>query len=142
MATLSNSFVSGSPLKSIDQSISSGGNGNLSFVPSHVGKVQFRTNKRALKIEAGYSGSSRPSSGSIFVGGFILGGMVVGALGCIYAPQITEALSKTDKKEIMKKLPKFIYDEEKDMEKKRKIIEDKIASLNAAIDEAASHFSG
>lgn len=27
-------------------------------------------------------------SGSIFVGGFVLGGLIVGALGCIYAPQV------------------------------------------------------
>lgn len=36
-----------------------------------------------------YSGDGgRPSSASIFVGGFILGGIVVGTLGCVYAPQV------------------------------------------------------
>jgi len=30
----------------------------------------------------------RPSSASIFVGGFVLGGIIVGALGCVYAPQV------------------------------------------------------
>lgn len=36
-----------------------------------------------------YSGDAgRPNSASIFVGGFVLGGIVVGTLGCIYAPQV------------------------------------------------------
>ncbi|KAM7518076.1 hypothetical protein LguiB_017038 [Lonicera macranthoides] len=128
------------PLKSNNQRIKSGGNGNLSFGPSHVEKVQFRTNKRLLMVQAGYGDRRRPSSGIIFVGGFILGGMVVGTLGCVYAPQISSVLAGTDKKEIMKKLPKFIYDEDKALERKRKILEEKIANLNAAIDDASAHF--
>jgi len=35
-----------------------------------------------------YSDGGRPNSASIFVGGFILGGLIVGALGCVYAPQV------------------------------------------------------
>lgn len=35
-----------------------------------------------------YSDGGRPNSASVFVGGFILGGLVVGALGCVYAPQV------------------------------------------------------
>lgn len=35
-----------------------------------------------------YSDDGRPSSASIFVGGFILGGLIVGTLGCVYAPQV------------------------------------------------------
>lgn len=35
-----------------------------------------------------YSGDGGRGA-SIFVGGFVLGGIVVGALGCIYAPQVT-----------------------------------------------------
>ncbi|KAL0440471.1 UNVERIFIED_CONTAM: hypothetical protein Slati_2530100 [Sesamum latifolium] len=78
--------------------------------------------------------SGRPSSASIFVGGFILGGLIVGTLGCVYAPQISKALADTDKKDLMKKLPKFIYDEEKALEKQRKKLAEKIDQLNAAID--------
>jgi hypothetical protein len=33
-------------------------------------------------------GGRRPSNASIFVGGFVLGGLIVGALGCVYAPQV------------------------------------------------------
>jgi len=37
-----------------------------------------------------YSGDvGRTSSGSIFVGGFVLGSLIVGALGCVYAPKVS-----------------------------------------------------
>ncbi|KAI3737499.1 hypothetical protein L2E82_27503 [Cichorium intybus] len=55
----------------------------------------------------------RYNSGSAFIGGFVLGGLLVGTLGCIYAPQISKVLAGTDKKDLLKKLPNFIYDEEK-----------------------------
>ncbi|KAF5947922.1 hypothetical protein HYC85_013879 [Camellia sinensis] len=80
----------------------------------------------------------RPSSASIFVGGFVLGGIVVGALGCIYAPQISKALAGADRKDLMKKLSKFICDEEKALERTRKILTEKIAQLNSAIDDVSS----
>ncbi|KAI8007879.1 putative LRR receptor-like serine/threonine-protein kinase [Camellia lanceoleosa] len=80
----------------------------------------------------------RPSSASIFVGGFVLGGIVVGALGCIYAPQISKALAGANRKDLMRKLPKFIYDEEKALERTRKILTEKIAQLNSAIDDVSS----
>lgn len=80
----------------------------------------------------------RPSGASIFVGGFVLGGIVVGTLGCIYAPQISKALTGADRKDLMRKLPKFIYDEEKALERTRKILTDKIAQLNSAIDDVSS----
>nr|CAD1835274.1 unnamed protein product [Ananas comosus var. bracteatus] len=80
----------------------------------------------------------RPSSASIFVGGFILGGIIVGALGCVYAPQISKALAGADRKDLMRKLPKFLYDEEKALEKTRKVLTEKIAQLNAAIDDVSS----
>ncbi|KAJ6351946.1 hypothetical protein OIU76_001206 [Salix suchowensis] len=79
-----------------------------------------------------------PSNASIFVGGFVLGGLIVGALGCVYAPQISKALTGTDRKDLMRKLPKFIYDEEKALEKTRKILAEKIEQLNSAIDDVSS----
>ncbi|CAA2987182.1 uncharacterized protein LOC111397190 isoform X3 [Olea europaea subsp. europaea] len=85
------------------------------------------------------SGDGRGSgSTSIFVGGFVLGGLVVGALGCIYAPQISKALAGADRKDLMRKLPKFIYDEEKALERTRKILTEKIAQLNSAIDDVSA----
>ncbi|GAB4828452.1 hypothetical protein Ancab_035449 [Ancistrocladus abbreviatus] len=80
----------------------------------------------------------RPSSAAAFVGGFILGGLVVGTLGCVYAPQISKALAGADRKDLMRKLPKFIYDEEKALEKTRKILTEKIAQLNSAIDDVSA----
>ncbi|KAH8503129.1 hypothetical protein H0E87_014441 [Populus deltoides] len=85
------------------------------------------------------SGERGGSSGAgIFIGGFILGGMVAGTLGCVYAPQISKALAGADRKDLMRKLPKFIYDEEKALEKTRQVLADKIAQLNSAIDEVSA----
>ncbi|KAL5984267.1 hypothetical protein ACLOJK_018371 [Asimina triloba] len=83
-------------------------------------------------------------SAGVFIGGFVLGGTIVGTLCCVYAPQISRLLSGTDGKELMKKLPKFINDEEKALEvgfcyynKTRKTLTEKIAQLNAAIDDVS-----
>ncbi|KAJ0039935.1 hypothetical protein Pint_28735 [Pistacia integerrima] len=90
----------------------------------------------ALHLYSGDDG--RQNSANIFVGGFILGGIVVGTLGCIYAPQISEALAGADRKDLMRKLPKFIYDEEKALEKTRKVLTEKIEQLNSAIDDLSA----
>ncbi|GJU11514.1 inner membrane localized protein [Tanacetum coccineum] len=68
---------------------------------------------RVLLVRCNDGGSS---SGGAFIGGFVLGGVLVGTLGAIFAPQISKALAGTDKKELLKKLPNFIYDEEKALE--------------------------
>ncbi|XP_071721931.1 uncharacterized protein [Rutidosis leptorrhynchoides] len=109
---------------------------NLSFGPK---KLQLSTSRKPLAIQASYRDSERSSSAGIFVGGFVLGGIIVGTLGCVYAPQISKALAgaAADKKDLMRKLPKFIYDEEKALEKTRKILAEKIAQLNSAIDEVS-----
>ncbi|CAA7399587.1 unnamed protein product [Spirodela intermedia] len=107
-------------------------------VPQRKVKFTARRNTTTI-VQAGYSqDAGRSSSGNIFVGGFILGGLIVGALGCIYAPQISRALAGADRKNLMKKLPKFIYDEEKALEKTRKILANKIEQLNSAIDDVSS----
>ncbi|KAL0927507.1 hypothetical protein M5K25_001682 [Dendrobium thyrsiflorum] len=56
------------------------------------------------------------SSAGVFIGGFVLGGIIVGTLGCVFAPQISKVLAGTDRKDLMRRLPKFIYDEEKALE--------------------------
>ncbi|KAI3757346.1 hypothetical protein L6452_04882 [Arctium lappa] len=142
MIALSNSLVlhtnkpnqssSGSSVKSLDQST------KLLFGQGHVGNVQLRTSKRMLSIQAGYSDNGRSTSGSAFGFGFVLGGLIVGTLGCVYAPQISKALAGADKKELLRKLPTFIYDEEKALEKTRKKLTEKIAQLNDAIDDVSS----
>ncbi|KAL0352531.1 UNVERIFIED_CONTAM: hypothetical protein Scaly_1641800 [Sesamum calycinum] len=72
-------------------------------------KRKSSTQRKTLIVQASYSDSGRPSSASIFVGGFILGGLIVGTLGCVYAPQ-----------------------------KQRKKLAEKIDQLNAAIDNVSS----
>ncbi|KAI3459940.1 hypothetical protein Pfo_016603 [Paulownia fortunei] len=126
-------FSSGSSFKSADQCV---GPTNLAF--SFKGTRRSSAQRRALTIQASYSDGGRPSSASIFVGGFVLGGLIVGTLGCVYAPQISKALTGADKKDLMKKLPKFIYDEEKALEKQRKKLAEKIEQLNSAIDNVSN----
>ncbi|MBA0648224.1 hypothetical protein GOBAR_DD10626 [Gossypium barbadense] len=125
---------------------------NLSFNCNGLGKLHLSSSRRpVVTVQASYrntqwesfsscvlSDGERPSSASIFVGGFILGGLVVGALGCVFAPQISKAVAGADRKDLMKRLPKFIYDEEKALEKTRKILTEKIAQLNSAIDDVSA----
>ncbi|KAM7253297.1 hypothetical protein ACFE04_025915 [Oxalis oulophora] len=125
----------------LDQSLGNASYTNLSFAPTQPKKLQLSTSTRSLAVQASYSDNERSSStAGIFVGGFVLGGIIIGTLGCVYAPQISKALAgaAADKKDLMRKLPKFIYDEEKALEKTRKILTEKIAQLNSAIDDVSS----
>ncbi|KAK2975677.1 hypothetical protein RJ640_027780 [Escallonia rubra] len=126
--------LSGSSVMQVDQCL---GSGKLSISPASQCKMKPQMCRRPLTVRAGGDGG-RPSGASIFVGGFVLGGIVVGTLGCVYAPQISKALSGADRKDLMRKLPKFIYDEEKALERTRKILTEKIAQLNSAIDDVSS----
>ncbi|XP_004300120.1 PREDICTED: uncharacterized protein LOC101295716 [Fragaria vesca subsp. vesca] len=136
MAAISNSLTSphlssGSSLKQSQQCL---GLTNLSLNSNRAGKVQLSSSKRSFAVQASYSDGGRSNSGSIFISGFVLGGLIVGTLGCVYAPQISKTLAGADRKELMRKLPNFLYDEEKEVEKTRKILAEKIAQLNSAID--------
>ncbi|KAF5747252.1 hypothetical protein HS088_TW06G01433 [Tripterygium wilfordii] len=126
------------PVKPLEKSLGNAGTNNVSFCPSYSRKAQLSTSRGTLRIQASYRDDGSPSSASVFVGGFVLGGLIVGALGCVYAPQISKALTGTDRKDLMRKLPKFIYDEEKALEKTRKVLAEKIAQLNSAIDDVSS----
>ncbi|KAK7351819.1 hypothetical protein VNO77_11541 [Canavalia gladiata] len=111
---------------------------NLPLNLNHRGRMLPSLTRRPMTVQATYSDGGRPSSASIFVGGFLLGGLIVGTLGCVYAPQISKAIAGADRKELMRKLPKFIYDEEKALEKTRKILAEKIEQLNSAIDDVSA----
>ncbi|XP_027079446.1 uncharacterized protein LOC113778507 [Coffea eugenioides] len=126
-------FLTGTSLQT-DHFLSSN---NVLCIPASQSNLKPLKCRRSLTVQASGDGG-RPGSASIFVGGFVLGGIVVGALGCIYAPQISKALAGADRKDLMRKLPKFIYDEEKALEKTRKVLTEKIAQLNSAIDEVSS----
>ncbi|XP_057470246.1 uncharacterized protein LOC130759150 [Actinidia eriantha] len=150
MAALSNCSVlsknsplhlsSGSSLKSTEQCLGNLSSKNLSSRSIQIGKKQIPTSRRGITVRAGYSDGGRPGSASIFVGGFVLGGIIVGALGCVYAPQISKALAGSDGKDLMRKLPKFIYDEEKEREKIRKTLAEKIAQLNSDLDDISAQY--
>ncbi|KAL1344050.1 hypothetical protein HN51_017956 [Arachis hypogaea] len=141
MAAVSTSFIlthSASSINKLDYSQFKIKHSSLSQNINRRGGVQLSSARRPLTIQAAYSEGGRPSGASIFVGGFLLGGLIVGTLGCVYAPQISKALAGADRKELMRKLPKFIYDEEKALEKTRKVLAEKIAQLNDAIDDVSS----
>ncbi|XAR58073.1 hypothetical protein NMG60_11026449 [Bertholletia excelsa] len=127
-------FLTGPPLMQVDHCLSSR---NLSISTSYQRKPKALQRCRQFTIKASGDGG-RPSSAGLFVSGFVLGGIVVGALGCVYAPQISKALAGADRKDLMRKLPKFIYDEEKALERTRKILTEKIDQLNSAIDDISA----
>ncbi|XP_074571888.1 uncharacterized protein LOC141828362 [Curcuma longa] len=129
LKTLEKSFVTCHPLGS-------------SSVPLRQMRAGVTTPKRQLILRSAYREGGRPNTASTFIGGFLLGGVMVGTLACVYAPKISKALDGTDKKELMRKLPKFIYDEEKALEKTRKVLTQKIEELNLAIDQVSSEIHG
>ncbi|KAF5462260.1 hypothetical protein F2P56_018282 [Juglans regia] len=147
MAAVSNSLIltsnpvtqlPGSSLKPLGQFLGNAAPTNRLLSTNRMGKLQLSMSRRPLIVQAGYSDRGGPSSASIFAGGFVLGGLIVGALSCVYAPQISKTLAGADRKDLMRKLPKFIYDEEKALEKTRKVLAEKIAQLNSAIDDVST----
>ncbi|KDO85188.1 hypothetical protein CISIN_1g030572mg [Citrus sinensis] len=99
MTAVSNSLVlpknprvelsSGSFLKPLDLCLGSNTPANLSFSPNHQWKVQLSSSRRRpFKVHASNSEGGRANSAGFFVGGFVLGGIIVGTLGCVYAPQV------------------------------------------------------
>ncbi|CAM8974895.1 hypothetical protein QQ045_028693 [Rhodiola kirilowii] len=134
-------FLSGSGGKPTDQRLGSLAPIHLSLKVNRAENVHPSRAKRSLMVQAAYGPDGRPSSSSIFVGGFVLGGIIVGTLGCVFAPKISQALAGVagaDHKDLMRKLPNFLYDEEKALERTRKKLEAKIAKLNSAIDNASA----
>jgi len=80
----------------------------------------------------------RGSNGGDFLAGFLLGGAVFGALGYVFAPQISRALWTGNEDGLWKKLPKRMDDDASIEQRTRKNLNEKIAQLNAAIDEVSS----
>uniref|UniRef100_A0A804IC97 Uncharacterized protein n=2 Tax=Musa acuminata subsp. malaccensis TaxID=214687 RepID=A0A804IC97_MUSAM len=121
-----------------------------SLVVCHPLSVSIRSLRRRKAGAAGCNGhfflrpvhreSGSPGNAVFFIGGFVLGGIMAGTLACVYAPQISKALTGTDKKDLIRKLPKFIYNEEKASEKSRKALAEKIAQLDSTIEDVSSQF--
>ncbi|CAK0752334.1 hypothetical protein CVIRNUC_002138 [Coccomyxa viridis] len=74
-------------------------------------------------------------NGGGFVTGFVVGGAIFGALGFLFAPQISAALLNDEQR---LRLPKFLDEEEKSPEATKQDLADKIASLNSAIDDVSA----
>ncbi|CAH9088271.1 unnamed protein product [Cuscuta epithymum] len=125
-----NQLWSGTPLMQAEQCYSSS---RLVFFPFSHQKPKFGS----LTVKA----RGRSNEAASFIGGFVLGGILVGALGCIYAPQLSKVLSEADRKDLLRKMPKFIYDEEKSLEKTRKTLAAKIEQLNFALDSMSSQLN-
>lgn len=88
--------------------------------------------------------SAERGNGGGFAAGFLLGGAVFGALGFLFAPQISAALLNEDAR---LKLPRFLDDGEGDgvagngagaAALTKEQLADRIAQLNAAIDDVSS----
>lgn len=68
--------------------------------------------------------------------GFVVGGVVCGVLGFVFAPQISRTLLGDDQR---LRLPRFLEDDENvDPEVTKQNLADKIAQLNAAIDDVSA----
>eukprot|EP01025_Chloroclados_australasicus_P034890 TRINITY_DN3561_c0_g1_i1.p2 TRINITY_DN3561_c0_g1~~TRINITY_DN3561_c0_g1_i1.p2 ORF type:complete len:146 (+),score=21.84 TRINITY_DN3561_c0_g1_i1:44-439(+) len=80
--------------------------------------------------------ADRNGNGGSFMSGFVLGGVVFGTLGFLFAPQISRALLNDDQKI---RLPRWLEEEEKDPEATKQKLFDKIDQLNEAIDEISSN---
>lgn len=101
------------------------------FTP-HAGKPTARATRRATFLTR----AERGGGGGGFATGFVLGGLVFGALGFLFAPQISKRLLSDDDPP---KLPQFLDDgEDESLEATRNNLNEKIAQLNAAIDDVSA----
>jgi len=93
-----------------------------------------RARKGIVRAEA----VDKPSGGSgKFLTGFLIGGVVLGVLGFFFAPQISKTLLGENEDGSPRRLPRWL-DEEDSLEATRRSLNEKIAQLNAAIDDVSA----
>ncbi|KAL3677493.1 hypothetical protein R1sor_027441 [Riccia sorocarpa] len=105
-----------------------------------------QTPKRGLVVYAEYNGRRGGGGAGDFLAGFLIGGALFGAIGYLIAPTVNKTLAAVAEKEKEdiedegppKKLPKYADDDDEGLEKTRKNLNDKIAQLNAAIDDVSA----
>ncbi|CAL5227646.1 g10652 [Coccomyxa viridis] len=104
--------------------------------PLNAPTVSSRTpQRRASRQQSHIVRAQRDRDGGGFVTGFVVGGAIFGALGFLFAPQISAALLNDEQR---LRLPKFLDEEEKSPEATKQDLADKIASLNSAIDDVSA----
>ncbi|CAM6121899.1 unnamed protein product [Calypogeia fissa] len=99
--------------------------------------------RRQFVVSAEYR---RGGGAGDFVAGFLLGGVIFGAIGYLIAPVVNKTIAAVEKEtqddeEVEgppKKLPKYVEDEEGLEQSTRKSLNEKIAQLNAAIDNVSA----
>lgn len=93
--------------------------------------------KSRASVRAAYSGSRESGAGD-FIGGFLLGGVVFGALGYLLAPKISKSLLGEHQYGVMKNMLKFLDEDDDVLENTRNSLNEKISQLNSAIDDVSS----
>eukprot|EP00270_Netrium_digitus_P012121 TRINITY_DN3912_c0_g1_i1.p1 TRINITY_DN3912_c0_g1~~TRINITY_DN3912_c0_g1_i1.p1 ORF type:complete len:207 (+),score=43.38 TRINITY_DN3912_c0_g1_i1:92-622(+) len=93
--------------------------GRRALRSSHVVRAEYR----------------RDSGASDFVSGFLLGGLLFGALGFLFAPQLSRTILGENGDGTIRRLPRWMEEEDNSLEASRQKMIEKLAELNAAIDE-------
>lgn len=101
--------------------------------PASSARAPLRVQPAARRLTVAVRAEGR-SSGDSFVTGFLVGGVVFGALGFLLAPQISKTLLRDDQR---LKLPRF-QEEDRSPEATKEDLIEKIAQLNQSIDEVAA----
>lgn len=91
--------------------------------------------KNRASVRSAYS---RESGAGDFVGGFLLGGVVFGALGYLLAPKISKSLWGEHQYGVMKNMLKFLDEDDDVLENTRNSLNEKISQLNSAIDDVSA----
>eukprot|EP00250_Pteridium_aquilinum_P023862 c2781_g1_i1 orf=331-837(-) len=96
-------------------------------------QLPYKSHKFCISAEYG---DRRGSGAGEFVAGFVLGGVVFGALGYLFAPQVTTRFFGS--KEGDSESTPTITDDDEGIAKTRRNLNEKIAKLNAAIDNVSA----